>query len=182
MFAAGVTWWLLWPWINHGTLPPRLCGIGVLVLLVALLAVGGMTFGGVNETLWLLLALGLNATELGPDHKKSLPWFVNVVLLAVIVALWFAQHQTAYEPMLEAAERGRSTPQRRCYPPRATRRNQEQQLLDAAAADPLAVEPRRLLADLRLDQWQQEEKQGHRSSELATQAARRLRNVDESGH
>jgi hypothetical protein len=172
MFAAGITWWLMWPWIIRGTFPPRLCGVGVLVLLVALLAVGGITFGGVNETLWLLLAIGLNATEkrcqepisptsfadssvrdlkLVPDTFSS--WIVKVLLLAVVVFLFFKQLLTAYVPMLLCQS---ALDKARVYGARIDQTSLEhelEQLLIAAEADPYAVEPRRLLAGLRLGQW-----------------------------
>jgi hypothetical protein len=157
--AAGITCWLLWPWVRRGTLPPRLCGLGVLVLLVALLAVGGITFGGVNETLWLLLALGLNATELAPA-RKSLPWSVNILLLPVVLAVWIAQHQTGYEPVLGCQA---ALDAARAYGDRGDRPKQEHQLLVAADADPYAAEPRRLLADLRLYEWLHGDKDRHRS-------------------
>ncbi len=73
--------------------------IGIAVLLVALLAVGGMTFGGVAGSLWLLAALTLNATD--PPHVvRSLPWIASVGCLILVGALFFAQHQTGYEPVL----------------------------------------------------------------------------------
>jgi len=169
MFAAGVTWWLLWPWIIRGTVPPRLCGIGVLVLLVALLAVGGITFGGVNETLWLLLAIGLNATDAHEQQAvrgKPFPWIAKVLLLAVVVFLQVEQHQTAYVPVLGCQS---ALDAARVYGARTDQASQEhelEQLLIAADADPYAVEPRRLLAALRLGQWRRGDKQGRRSSEF----------------
>ena len=178
MFAAGVTWWLMWPWIIRGTLPPRLCGVGVLVLLVALLAVGGITFGGVNETLWLLLAIGLNATEfrspalaenaIEPKSRGTvpLPWIVKVLLLAVVVFLLFEQHQTGYEPMLgcqSALDKARDYGARS---DQASLQHELDQLTIAAEADPYAVEPRRLLAGFWLGQWIRGDEKGGHSAEF----------------
>ncbi len=90
---------LLYRWIDAGELPPSLLATGIAVLLVALLAVGGMTFGGVAGTLWLLAALTLNATD-PPNIVRSLPWSASVAFLAAVAALFIAQHQTGYEPVL----------------------------------------------------------------------------------
>ena len=46
----------LWDWIRGGELPPTVPSIGVAVLLVDLLAAGGIGFPAVAGTLWLLLA------------------------------------------------------------------------------------------------------------------------------
>ena len=50
---------LLWGWIAHGRWSPRLPAIGVVVVLVDLLATGGIGLPSVAGTFWLLLALGL---------------------------------------------------------------------------------------------------------------------------
>ncbi len=55
----------LWDWIRGGELPPTVPSIGVAVLLVDLLAAGGIGFPAVAGTLWLLLALGLNLADVG---------------------------------------------------------------------------------------------------------------------
>jgi O-antigen ligase len=178
MLVTVIVWWLFWPWIERGSLPPRLCGISLLTLLVALLAVGGITFGGVNETLWLLLALGLNAAEFRPaaapadadkmaaDNKKTLPWSVNVPLLAAVVGLAVAQHQTAYGPVLGCQA---ALDAARGYGARGELPDQEHQLLVAADADPYAVEPPQLLASLRLGQWSHGDKQGHHDSKFSSE-------------
>ncbi len=92
-------WWLIWPWIERGTLSPRLCGLGV-----AGAARGSawpsaeLRYGGVNETLWLLLAAGLNATD---KRCWRLPWFVQPLLLllagiSVVVAASIGGYRTCY--------------------------------------------------------------------------------------
>jgi O-antigen ligase len=148
---AGAVIAVLYRWINEGELPPALMVIGVAVLLVALLAVGGMTFGGVAGTLWLLAALALNATD-RPNAVRSLPWGASLVFLAAIGALFLAQHQTGYEPVLACnGAMGAAI--------NAQRDNkfdeQEKQLKLAADGDPYAFEPWRYLAPMRLEQWKQ---------------------------
>ncbi len=66
---TGVAVGILLPWIRVGRLPSPLYLIGIGVLLIALSAIGGITFGGVADSLWLLLALGLNASD-GPAPSK----------------------------------------------------------------------------------------------------------------
>lgn len=181
MLVAAASWWLLWPWVRGGNLSSRLLGIGVLVLLAALLAVGGLTFGGVNETLWLLLALGCNATEhaarfpfaklfgrqrTGERFKLSLPWAANLPLLVIVGGLWWAQHRTGYEPALGCDS---ALDAARTFGAEGDMRNQEQQLLAAAEADPYAVEPRRQMAGLRLLEWLRGDEKGRRSNQFTSQ-------------
>ncbi len=177
MLVAGATVALLFPWIQKGTLSPRLCGTGVVVLLVALLAVGGITFPGVAGTLWLLLALGLNATD-PPAIRKSLPWLAGLLLLVLVGSIGFAQHQTGYRPVLEcesaletsrrfaienrqgptpsveSAEQKKAAPS---SPAKLSHAGEEASLLRAANADPWAVEPRRRLAIVYFDKWRTSE-------------------------
>ena len=56
---AAATIGVLLVWIRDGRLPRWLPAVGVVVLLIDLLATGGIGFPGVAGTLWLLLALGL---------------------------------------------------------------------------------------------------------------------------
>ena len=111
LVASGVVLLLL-PWIRRGALPPRLCGIGAAVLLVALLAVGGITFAGVAGTLWILVALGLNATD-RPTIHKFLPRALGWLLLAGLIGAGVAQFQTGYQPVLDESRRAGNRP-RQC--------------------------------------------------------------------
>jgi O-antigen ligase len=135
-------------WIQDGILPTSLLAIGVAVLLVALLAVGGITFGGVAGTLWLLMALALNATD-PPTAKRNLPWSAALAFFAVSAALAVTQNLTEYQPLLayNAALRAADNAK--------TAEELEKQLLVAIAADQRAVEPCRLLSHLKLQQWKQ---------------------------
>jgi O-antigen ligase/polysaccharide polymerase Wzy-like membrane protein len=153
---------LLRRWIDAGKLPPALMVVGIAVLLVALLAVGGMTFGGVVGTLWLLAALTLNATD-RPQVVRSLPWIASVIFLVLFGAIFIFQHQTGYEPVLACngamgaaihAQHGNKLDE------------VEKQLKLAAEADPYAFEPWRYLAPLRLEQWKQSGSPGKQNQRL----------------
>jgi tetratricopeptide (TPR) repeat protein len=164
VFFAAVAIALLYRWIDAGELPPSLSATGIAVLLIALLAVGGMTFGGVVGTLWLLAALTINASD-PPNVVRSLPWTASVAFLAVIAALFVAQHQTGYEPVLacNGAMAAALNALADHKPDEA-----EKQLVLATQADPYAAEPWAYLAALRLDRWK---KSGWPSSGNAAYAA-----------
>ena len=139
---AVVAIWLLRGWIRNGRLPASAPAIGVVVLLIDLLAAGGIGLPSVAGTLWLLLALGLQG-----DPAKVLRPFAAWVLLGVVIFLAIACYQTAYNPVLTCQGHMRLAQRQ------ATQA--VQQLEAAAAADPLAVEPWRQLASIAFDQWQQ---------------------------
>ncbi len=153
---------LLWPWIQKGRAPAGLYLVGIGVLLIALLAVGGMTIGGVSGSLWLLIALGLNATDPGAKqafhpspftlHSSThlLPQWAAWLLFAALTVAAIAQFQIGYYPAftsrlatnnaIQAADNRRVD-------------EAEKDLLAAAASDPWAVEPLQFLAQRRLAQW-----------------------------
>ncbi|HEY2148032.1 MAG TPA: O-antigen ligase family protein, partial [Pirellulales bacterium] len=149
---------LLLLWIRDGRLPPRLMAAGVVVLLVALLAVGGISFAGVAGTLWLLTALVFNATD-PPEAVRSLPWSASLGLFVVGVVLAFVQHQTGYQPVMkyksalgaaaEAADIKSSTAEQS----RRAIDVFERRLREAGEADPWSVEPWQRLALQRLQDW-----------------------------
>lgn len=140
---AIVAVWFLRDWIRAGQLPWRWAAIGVVVLLVDLLAAGGIGMPGVAHTLWLLLAVGL----CGKSLRACRPWVAMATLLAVIAAA-VACYCTAYHPVLVC--------QGEMY--RAERQPDEavEHLQAAAAADPWAAEPWRRLAAEAFDRWQRE--------------------------
>ncbi len=144
---AAVALLLFSPWIERGRLPPSLLATAIGVLLVALLAVGGMTFAGVSGTLWLLAVLLLGATD-PPRARRDLPWRATFAGLIIAAALFIFQHQTGYQPVMKCrgAMAAASV---------SSGRQIEQQLLEAGAADPWAVEPWQTLAAWRLVQWKQ---------------------------
>ncbi len=71
---------LMWAWIENGRLPRLLPAVGVVVVLIDLLATGGIGFPAVAEALWLLLALGLQGEQprafrpWAPGQRCSWPW------------------------------------------------------------------------------------------------------------
>jgi tetratricopeptide (TPR) repeat protein len=125
-------------------MPVLLPLVGIAVLLINLLAAGGIGSPGVSGTLWLLLALGLNAAEEG--GVRTAPQKTALALLATAVLLAVACYLSAYGPVLNARWRiERATED----PPQA-----KSLLLAAAAADPLAAEPWNLLAGMQLLSWE----------------------------
>jgi hypothetical protein len=155
--SAGVIALLL-PWIRGGRLPPKLMATGLAVLLVALLAVGGISFAGVAGTLWLLLALALNSTD-PPGTVRTLPWSASLSLFVGGVALAVVQHQTGYHPVMKymaawgaAGEAVEMNSPGGEQSPRAIE-NLERRLHEAGEADPWSVEPWKLLALRRLQDW-----------------------------
>ena len=96
---AAATMALLDCWVVAGPLSPLLPAIGASVLLVNLLAAGGIAAAGVAGTLWLLLAVGLNVA--GPA-ERLVPKPVGLALLVLASLLGAACYQTAYAPVLES--------------------------------------------------------------------------------
>jgi hypothetical protein len=144
---------LLNGWVDCGRLPSWLPATGVVVLLVNLLAAGGIGFPAVAGSLWLLMALGLNLAESDVPRlsqpcstitRPKRPWHA-VVGLAVAVALAAACYASAYGPVL----RCQGAMHRAWRNPADAR----QHLAEAAAADPLSDRPLRQLAAIELEQW-----------------------------
>jgi len=135
-------------WVRGGRLAPVLPAIGVAVLLVHLLAAGGIGFPGVAGSLWLLVALGLRAEGV---HTLGRPTAFGGV--AVMVALAFACYRTAYGPVVRA--RGAvEAAQGALAEGRIDRA--ERYFQRAAVADPWAAAPLRELASLSLQRWYRE--------------------------
>ena len=137
---AAATLAILTGWIRGGRLVGWLPVVGVAVLLVDLLAAGGIGFPGVAGTLWLLLAIGL----FGQPVRQWRGW-VAWGGLAVAILLAGACYLTAYRPVLgcqaelQMAER---------EPERAI-----EHLAAAAAADRFSPEPWQRLAAIELGDW-----------------------------
>lgn len=122
---------LFWPWMREGTLPGRLPGVALVVLLVHLLAAGALEFPGVAGTFWLLLAVGMNLSDRAPTYRISRG--VGVVFVLIALALTAAAYGTAYAPVLArqaALRRAQEEPGRAA-----------EHLAAAVAADPWAVAP-----------------------------------------
>jgi tetratricopeptide (TPR) repeat protein len=133
-------------WVRNGRIAPALPAIGVVVMLVNLLAAGGMGQPGVAGTFWLLLALALE------DHGPHvLPRPAALAMLAAAVALSAACYSSGYSPVLRSTGHVQSAEM-------ALLEGHEQAALEdleaAARADPLSAEPWRQLAGLTFQQWQ----------------------------
>ncbi len=137
---AAATVAVLLGWIREGRMPGWLPAVAVVVLLVDLLAAGGIGLPGVAGTFWLLLCLGLQ----GHGLRTCRGWGAWAGLAAAI-ALAVACFNTAYSPVLSCQARMRVSE-------RMTDRAVEQ-LKAAAAADPLSAEPWRQLAAAWFDGW-----------------------------
>ncbi len=173
MVLAGGVIGLLWPWVLYGRLPVWLAGLALAVLLVNLLAAGGMDFPGVAGTLWLLVAIIASGAEeaaqdaasatyrAGQPHHWPAPvaWAVLAGALAGVLACY----STAYGPVLEC--RAAMAAARRL--PDQT----EPLLLRAAQADPLASRPWEMLSALRYEAWnRRRDRAGAEALQQATQA------------
>jgi hypothetical protein len=98
---------LLHGWVHMGRLPIAVLATGIAVMLVNFLAAGGVSFAGVAQSLWLLLALLLNEAE---SVRKTSPTSWNPILgrwwtvsLAVAAgALLIAFRQTALSPVTQS--------------------------------------------------------------------------------
>jgi len=134
---------LLRRWIQEGQMPQWLPAVGVTVLLINLLAAGGIGLPGVAGTFWLLLAIGLPETR---PRELSIGVAWGGLLFAILLA--YACHRTAYSPVLDCQAQLRLAERR---PVQAV-----EYLEAAAVADLLSVEPRRKLADIAFERWRQE--------------------------
>lgn len=133
---------ILFGWIRGGALPRWLPAVGLAVLMIDLLATGGIGFPGVAMTFWLLLALGLYG-----DEPLALPGGMAWIALGAAAALATACYATAYRPVLAC----RAQLHRAEQEPAAALEHLEA----AAAADPLSAEPWHLLTELRFQAWLQ---------------------------
>ena len=143
-----ITAWLWSGWIRNGELPQRTAAIGVAVLLVNLLASGGVSFPGVAGSLWLLLAIGSlwRVSSLGVPVRR----WIAALGLAALIGLTAAFYVTGYRPVLaQQAAMDQATSDEA--------QKDLQMRLDwlhrAAAADPLAPQPHAELAALYLQLW-----------------------------
>ena len=140
--AAGA---ILARWVYRGGVSPSLPALGLAVLLVNLLAAGGIGFASVAGTLWILMALGLNLRE--RDAGRAQPRWGSLGLLAGSIGLFISCYSSGYGPVVRcqaAMESARRNPLR-----------QEEHLQEAALADPLSAEPWNQSAALALDLWKQ---------------------------
>lgn len=131
---ACIAIFLLFGWIRDGRMPRLLPVLAVCVLLINLLAAGGIAFPGVAGSLWLLMALGLQG-----EQPKSIGRFGAWSALAVILIMGILCYRTAYSPVLA------------CRTQLQLSENSQLKLgerLEAAAvADPWSAEPWRRIAN-----------------------------------
>lgn len=140
--VGAVVLFVLRPWVLNANESPLLWAFAAAVLLIHLLFAGGITFPGLACSLWLLVALTLNASACG---QRTASRRIGAAVLAGALVLLFGCHLTGYQPTLTAhllTDRvlaGEGDPRT--------------MLQEAAHADPWATEPRRFLADVIYQQW-----------------------------
>ncbi len=152
-------YWAFKDWIRTGRLPTAVLGVAACVLLVHLLAAGGISYAGLAGSFWLLMAITLN--EAGRDYPKLLAGPARWAVLVAVLTLAGACQLTGYTPVLRAqaavlhAER---------LPPDSP--DVVTNLQRAAEADPWAAVPLEKLAELEFHAW------------LASPTAERLRQFE----
>ncbi|HVW37901.1 MAG TPA: O-antigen ligase family protein, partial [Pirellulales bacterium] len=160
---------LLYPWIEHGTLPPALPLVGAAVMAVNLLAAGGIGFPGVAGSLWVLLGLGLCLSAQNiPRRSLSKPAAICAIGFLFLVLGAFVWGD--YLPVMNA--------RLRLLQAEASEINlarQQETLKAAAAADRLWEKPWRYLAALEFSRWQRQHDRAalDRWQKATNEAARR---------
>jgi hypothetical protein len=146
IIVTAVLFWAFNGWIRVGRVPAVVPGIAAGVLLVHLLAAGGISYAGLAGSFWLLTAIAINLA--GHDRPKPLAVPARWALLAVVLTLAAACQRTGYAPVLRAqaamlhAER---------LPPDSP--EVATCLQRAIEADPWATAPLERLADLEFQAW-----------------------------
>jgi len=131
-FVAG-----LHPWTERGRLPAAVPAIALLVLTVNLLAAGGISFGGIAPSWWLLLAIVSNSAPM-PSWERDLPRPVVGLLAAAAMLLVIGCFATLYSPVLRCrAKLDEAQALLRSQRPVEA----EAAFLAAAAVDPYSVDP-----------------------------------------
>lgn len=153
--AGAVIVWLLWPWVEQGRLPTPILAAAALGLAFNLLAAGGITFPAVAGSLWLLIALALNAapehaTERSATAANASQFTVGRAALSVI---WIAAlgsaagcYWTGYQPVVLSMIQSSAARA-------STGAEVERRLEAAAASDPYAAQPQLDLAQWHFERW-----------------------------
>jgi len=128
-------WALLAPWVAEGELPRDLPAWGVLALLIALSASGGISFPGVAGTLWLLMALATSADQ-GERGKVCVQSHAGTIAVAALCLTALVCHVTAWRPF--SVSSGKVEAALQLEDPRNAARR-EQLLKQAVAADPWSL-------------------------------------------
>lgn len=142
-FVVGLCW-CGWPWIEAGRMDAAALAIACAGLLISLLAAGGISYGGVSGSLWLLAALALTAGELDRSPRTGPRWMAPAVAMG-FAALAIGCYLTAYRPVVTS---NLLLAEARQVPALA-----EQHLTAAAEADPWGFEPAWLLAGMSFERW-----------------------------
>lgn len=147
---------MLHRWVIGGTLSSAVVGIAIVVMLVNLLAAGGIGFAGVAQSLWLLTALLLHqvtrTTESVVDGRRTWGRWPAIGLTVFASVFFVLFHQTAYSPVtLAAAMLNEGNTQRILGRPFEALTSFHK----AAALDPYSPEPWDQVAELTHEGWRQ---------------------------
>lgn len=149
--VGSITVWLLAGWVDQGELPSMAAPLGVGVLLVHLLAAGGITYPALANSFWLLMAISVNQTSPPADVTAPRKRWVAPALLLVSIALTGACYWTGYGPVLRSRT---ALAEADAADDRSLDRIR---LLTAAAeADAWSADPWRKLAELHLARWKRQ--------------------------
>ena len=100
ILLMAVTVAIMWPWLRReGRLPVEVPLSGILVLLVNLLAAGGIGFPGVAISFWVLLAVAVNCLPMGESSISLSKPLVLAVVATTFVGL-AAYGFTGYLPLI----------------------------------------------------------------------------------
>jgi Tfp pilus assembly protein PilF len=150
---AAVVWIVLvHRWVLGGRLPVSVPVIALAVLLVSLLAAGGIGFPGVAQSLWVLLAAALNIAETPRPSAARWKRTLMIGLLVLATLLAAACYLTAYQPVLRAAALLGQASQ---FQSQGEIDAADEACEQAAQRDPFSAEPWRMRALLALQRWQQ---------------------------
>lgn len=142
-FVLGM-WWCGRPWIEAGRLDAAALAIACAGLLINLLAAGGISYGGVAGSLWLLAALALTAGELDRAPRAGPRWVAPAVAVG-FATLAIGCYITAYRPVITS---NLLLAEARRVPALA-----EQHLTAAGEADPWGFEAAWLLTSMSFERW-----------------------------
>ncbi len=146
---------LLHSWVMKGTLRTTTLVIAITVLLVNLLAQGGISYPGVATSVWVLMAVALNSAEgQKPPRIIARPAAGGIALLSG--GLVMACYLTAYSPVLtESGLVGEALAEIS----RGRKEQADELLLAAAEADTWSDRPWRHRATLWLAIWRRSQKE-----------------------
>ena len=166
--VAALVCWSLSGWALRGELVPWLPALALVVLLINLLAAGGISFPGVAQCGWLLAAVALNAAV---QYRGERRLGRTGILAGIIVslALVLGLHQTAFRPVMVAQTR---LTQAELSIAQGDAEQALRHLGAAAAADPFWYQPWWQRAQLAHSRWiQTRDSQDWQRFELSVEQA-----------